>query len=434
MAFPLSPTDGQTYTTALGTNYTYVDADSAWKITGGVTEYGNVSGSGTINYVPVWSDASTLTDSVLYQDTTAIGLGTTSPSAHMHIKGIGQSTNAFNDASETGGALFLHDYEQSVGSGGALLIGGASGDKWFAGIKGYLTNGDVNSIGNLAISLRENTTDTTLTERLVIQPNGHIGIGTGTPGGMLHLSSSSITPVLRITDTDGLIGGQIYLENAEENIGTNHNLGVLDYYATVDSASTWMARISSNSVTANTQESIIQLSTANGSDPEARMTINKVGSVSIGTTDASGILNIASTESEATTHLIATNVGDTSAVAGTFTRANLPVHTRKDTGTLTDDGILNIVNSGGEPYTATGYVWASTGLSDTVQSMNFSVDFAGISVFNGIGSVSTTDLDGNLCLYNEDIGGGQYELCIKNRLGATVRIGYVVDYFINEVV
>jgi len=228
MAFPLSPTDGQTYTTALGTQYTYVLADTAWKISGGLGSTGNVTGTGTATYLPMWSDTSALSDSPVYA------------------------------------------------SGNTVVMGG---------------------------------------------------------------------------------------------------------------------------------------------------------------TDSSGIITLYSTSSDTTTQSLATNVGCETADPGTFTRSHLPVYTRKDMGTLTDDGVLVIAPVGGVPMVANGYVWASTGLSAAVHTMNFSVDFLGVSIFNGVGSVANVDTDDNLCVYYEySPDSGEFELSIKNRLGATVNIGYTIDYFINELV
>lgn len=66
MSFPTNPSNDQTYVTNLGTCYKYVSADTAWKIVGvsGTSGgSGTVLGTGTANYIPKWSDSSTLTNS-----------------------------------------------------------------------------------------------------------------------------------------------------------------------------------------------------------------------------------------------------------------------------------------------------------------------------------------------------------------------------------
>lgn len=63
MAFPTNPVDNELYSNALGTQYKYVLADTAWKI---VSQAGNgVVGTGTADYLPAWTDASTLSNSNL---------------------------------------------------------------------------------------------------------------------------------------------------------------------------------------------------------------------------------------------------------------------------------------------------------------------------------------------------------------------------------
>lgn len=49
------------------------------------TAGGVVDGSGTANYVSKWSDANTLTDSVIYDNGTNVGIGTTAPNAKLNV-------------------------------------------------------------------------------------------------------------------------------------------------------------------------------------------------------------------------------------------------------------------------------------------------------------------------------------------------------------
>jgi hypothetical protein len=58
------------------------------------TTLATINGSGTANYVPKWSDSDTLTDSVIYQNGTNVGINTTAPSGSLHIK---QSTASDQD-------------------------------------------------------------------------------------------------------------------------------------------------------------------------------------------------------------------------------------------------------------------------------------------------------------------------------------------------
>src|SRR3989344_1968249 len=48
---------------------------------------GNVFGSGTTNYIPIWQTGSQLNNSVIFQNGTYIGIGTTGPSVNFEVKG-----------------------------------------------------------------------------------------------------------------------------------------------------------------------------------------------------------------------------------------------------------------------------------------------------------------------------------------------------------
>jgi hypothetical protein len=68
MAFPTSPIDGELYTNALGTQYQYVLADTAWKIVNGGGG-GTVKGSGTVGTLAKFvTDSTSIGDSVLTED------------------------------------------------------------------------------------------------------------------------------------------------------------------------------------------------------------------------------------------------------------------------------------------------------------------------------------------------------------------------------
>jgi hypothetical protein len=85
---PVMITDGtHTVNNADSSGHLFVDGDL--EVDG--TIYGSVSagidGSGTANYVPKFSDANTLADSVIYDDGTNVGIGSTSPAQKLHVEG-----------------------------------------------------------------------------------------------------------------------------------------------------------------------------------------------------------------------------------------------------------------------------------------------------------------------------------------------------------
>ena len=74
-----------------------------------LSEITGVDGTGTANYVTKWQDSNTVTNSVMYDDGTNIGIGTTSPAAKLHIDStsgqfrISGNSNNFNIYSWGGG-------------------------------------------------------------------------------------------------------------------------------------------------------------------------------------------------------------------------------------------------------------------------------------------------------------------------------------------
>ncbi len=156
---------------------------------------GSAVGSGTANYIPMWSSTTALTNSVMYQSGSNVGIGTTAPLSQLQLLGgAGQTTTALTDAGSRSDSLALDANNGSAGSGSAITFGNsqseAAGTIGWAAIKAYLQNGSGNTTGDLAFSTRNATTDTALTERMRIAAGGNVGIGTTGPGAPLDVENS----------------------------------------------------------------------------------------------------------------------------------------------------------------------------------------------------------------------------------------------------
>ena len=68
-----------------------------------------------------------------------------------------------------------------AGGGGGIVFGGNQPWQYFGSIKALLTNGAVNTAGDIAFSTRGTVNDSSLTERMRILAAGNVGIGTSAP-------------------------------------------------------------------------------------------------------------------------------------------------------------------------------------------------------------------------------------------------------------
>jgi hypothetical protein len=121
-------------------------------LTGNVT--GNVTGSGNSTFAG------------------NVGIGTSSPSAKLSVYGAGQTTSSISTISNLGGSVYVQDSGGGSGNGGAIILGAQQGA--FAAIKALITDGSINTVGELSFSTRNAVSDATLTERLRITATGTI--------------------------------------------------------------------------------------------------------------------------------------------------------------------------------------------------------------------------------------------------------------------
>ena len=95
------------------------------------TAGGVVDGSGTANYIPKWQDANTLTNSVIYETSSNIGIGTTTPGAKLEVVGSFRATTK----------SFIIDHPTKEGK--KLQYGVLEGPEHSVYVRGKLTNTNV---------------------------------------------------------------------------------------------------------------------------------------------------------------------------------------------------------------------------------------------------------------------------------------------------
>ncbi|MFH8108005.1 MAG: DUF86 domain-containing protein, partial [Candidatus Aenigmatarchaeota archaeon] len=139
---------------------------------------GNINGSGIANYIPIWVSAQTLGNSIIYQSSEGIGIGTTTPLGTLSIAGT--NGQLVLSASSDGG-----DFNIFTNASGTLAIYGANA----------------------------NTLNLRLLDGNLIVDSGSVGIGTTSPTTKLHVNGS-----LRV---DNSTGSAILFVN-----GTSGNVGI----------------------------------------------------------------------------------------------------------------------------------------------------------------------------------------------------------------
>jgi hypothetical protein len=126
--------------------------------------YTPANANGTTNYVPKFTGSTTLGNSLIFDNGTNVGIGTTSPAYKLHIGGVG-STLAFDTLGAPASNLIrtVSDYELSLYCGRGTSTEAIVGNDNFRVL-------------------------TSASERMRITSSGNVGIGTSTPDYLLTVS------------------------------------------------------------------------------------------------------------------------------------------------------------------------------------------------------------------------------------------------------
>ena len=124
-----------------------------------LSEISGVDGSGTANYLAKWADGDSITNSVIYDNGTNVGIGTTSPNPHnwghraLTVQATGENKYSALEAYGTG-----------TGSG-AVLFGADS-----------IMHSSVQSVNGSHLAFTTNATNSGIsqTERMRIKSNGYV--------------------------------------------------------------------------------------------------------------------------------------------------------------------------------------------------------------------------------------------------------------------
>ena len=158
-----------------------------------LSEISGVDGTGTANYIPKWTDGDTIGNSVIYDDGTNVGIGTTSTSSfasngNQLVVGSGSASQG------------ITIYSNTTGTGNLLFADGTSGSDIYRGIIGYNHNNDSFDIY------------TNAQLAATIDSSGNVNIGTTTNQNYSNLKTLSIS---------GALGSVLDFQSAAVGSGNN---------------------------------------------------------------------------------------------------------------------------------------------------------------------------------------------------------------------
>lgn len=236
-----APTNGQLLigSTGVAPVKAALTAGSGINITNGAgsisiaTTGGTLSG-GTTNYFPKWSSATSLSStSLMYDNGSGVGIGTTSPSSILHLASAANTMQYITSSADPAGTLagikFLMyvsatntHYDIAAEKTDAVPNSGAADlvfRKNFSTAGGYLTFLKYeNSTQNVLLN-SDKTTGSAFGNVLI--PNGNVGIGTNSPSQKLDVVSSGGQSLVSIDGTGN--SGILLKTSGTQNWAMYHN-------------------------------------------------------------------------------------------------------------------------------------------------------------------------------------------------------------------
>jgi len=179
-----------------GENYQWVDTSTL----GG----GTVSGGGSANYIPKWSSSSALTNSIIYEVSSKIGIGNCSPNATLHIEGSASGSDAIVQNATNGAVVELRRDSGTTVTNSLYLSNTGSGFSLGSSNSFANSNININNTGSLGVRT------TTLSAALNVSNNQSL-VGdfysSNDSGSVIYFkntnSSSTYSNVVSYSNNDG---------------------------------------------------------------------------------------------------------------------------------------------------------------------------------------------------------------------------------------
>ena len=154
-----------------------------------------------------------------------VGIGTTSPSEKLSISGVKNTAIIHLGSTTMNTSWVVGDKIGAIEFGSADSSGAGAGVK--ASISYELEAGTTGSTNSMVFRSAGTSAGTNNTERMRILSNGSVGIGTTSPGSLLHVDGSRTTAILQVNQTGaGVIANFKQGGSSKVIIDNNGNVGI----------------------------------------------------------------------------------------------------------------------------------------------------------------------------------------------------------------